>query len=54
MLGYIEDVKIISSFRKASKLHAVVESRASHAFIFRLSGEAEYSFDGKKNEGRKG
>lgn len=54
MLGYIEDVKIISSFKKASKLQAIVESRPSHAFIFRLSGEAEYSFDGKKVRLKKG
>lgn len=54
MFGWAEDVKIISSFRKASKTHTIVESRPSHAFIFRLSGEAEYSFDGKEMKVKKG
>ncbi len=54
MFGYVEDAKIISSFQKASKLHAVVESRASHAFIFRLTGEAKYYFDGKTLTVREG
>lgn len=54
MLGFVDDVKIISSFQKASKVHATVESRVSHAFIFRLSGEAEYSFDGRKMNVKQG
>lgn len=54
MFGWAEDVKIISSFQKASKTHTIVESRPSHAFIFRLGGEAEYIFDGKKMKVKKG
>ena len=47
MISYTEDVKIISSFHKKSKTYGKIESRASHGFIFRNEGSAEYFFDGK-------
>ena len=48
MFNFTDDVKIISSFKKESKPRASVLGRTSHGFIFRLSGEAEYFFSGKK------
>ena len=47
MLGYIENVKIISSFQKRSKLYGKIQSRASHGFLFRIKGDADYTIDGK-------
>ena len=47
MFNFDDDVKIVSSFKKTSKPHASVESRPSHGFLFRISGEAEY-FDGRR------
>lgn len=43
----MENLKIVSSFHKASRTKSKVESRECHAFIFRVKGYADYSFDGK-------
>ncbi|MBQ7333496.1 MAG: helix-turn-helix transcriptional regulator [Clostridia bacterium] len=48
MLNYIDDLKIVSSFHKTSKLYGKVENRLTHGFIFRTKGAAEYFFDNKK------
>ena len=47
MIGQIEDVKIISSFHKKSKPYGKIQNRATHGFIFRINGYAEYSANGK-------
>ena len=54
MIGQIEGVKIISSFHTRSKPYGKIESRATHGFIYRIKGWAEYCVDGetvKVNEG---
>lgn len=54
MISFTDDVKIISSFSKSSKLYGKIESRKTHGFIFKTAGFAEYYIDGKRfdvNEG---
>ena len=48
MIGFVEDVNIISSFCGEAKGYGKVESRKSHAFIFRRTGSVEYDFGDKK------
>ena len=47
MLTYVEDAKIISSFRNKSKPYGKIQNRLSHGFIFRIKGDAKYVIDGK-------
>ena len=54
MLGYIDNVKIISSFQNRSKPYGKIQSRATHGFLLKIKGFAEYFIDGKSvrvNEG---
>ena len=54
MIGQIENVRIISSFQHKSKPYGKIQSRASHGFLYRIRGYAEYSIDGREfrvNEG---
>ena len=47
MFDYMENLKIISSFHKASKPFGKIESRKSHGFIFKTKGYADYVFKDK-------
>lgn len=50
----MENLKIISSFHKASKPFGKVEDRKNHGFIFKIKGYADYLFGDKRvrlNEG---
>ena len=47
MLENIENVRIISSFRKDSKLEGSIKLRATHGFIFKIKGFTEYVLEGK-------
>ena len=47
MIGAIDDVKIISSFQKRSQTYKKIQNRATHGFIYRIKGSANYYFDGK-------
>ena len=44
MLGYIDNVKIISTFLHKSKPYGKIQNRAYHGFILRINGFAEYNF----------
>ena len=48
MIGVIEDINIISSFKKQSISYGKKENRLSHGFIFKISGYTEYFFENKK------
>lgn len=41
----MENLKIISSFRKKSKQYAKIQNRAHHSFIIRIKGSGEYFFE---------
>ena len=47
MTGYIENPKIISSFTHDSKPYGKIQNRATHGFIFRIQGSAEYLIGGR-------
>ena len=47
-MRHIEDVKIVSSFKNKSKSYKKIQSRATHGFIYRLSGVCEYEINGEK------
>ncbi len=54
MFDYMENLKIISSFHKASKLVGEIKNRKCHGFIFKIKGCADYVFEDKTlrvNEG---
>ena len=42
----VENVKIISSYQMRSKPYGKIESRKSHAFLYRIKGWSEYVRDG--------
>ena len=44
MFDTVENIKLLSSYKSASKPSASVEERKSNGFIFRISGEAQYTF----------
>ena len=48
MLGYVDDVKIVSSYQKESKPYGKNESRATNGFILKIKGNTEYYIDGKR------
>lgn len=48
MLGIIEDVNIISSFRTNSRTYRKIQNRKSHAFLFKISGCVDYDFGDKQ------
>lgn len=47
MFDNMEDLKIISSFHKESKIYGKIEKRQSHGFIIKIQGRADY-FIGEK------
>ena len=47
MTGYIENPKIISSSTHNSKPYGKIQNRATHGFIFRIQGFAEYLINGR-------
>lgn len=47
MFGYTESVKIISSFKKPSKMYGKITSRVCHGFIFKINGYTDYFFENK-------
>jgi AraC-like DNA-binding protein len=47
MIGYIENPQIISSSKHDSKPYGKIQNRATHGFIFKIQGSAEYLFNGK-------
>jgi len=47
MFDYTDDVKIVSSFKKSSKPYRKISNRATHGFIFKIKGSAEYHFADK-------
>ncbi len=54
MFDHSDDVKIVSSFRGQNKTNGKIESRKTHGFIFRIKGDYDYFFDGRRlrvNEG---
>ena len=54
MIGYIENVKIISSFHMQSKPYGKIDGRKTHGFIYRIKGSADYTINGsyiRVNEG---
>ena len=46
MLGWVENIKIISSIKNQSKSYKKIQSRTAHGFVFRLKGYAEYNVNG--------
>lgn len=48
MFDNMENLKIISSFHKDSKIYGKVEKRQSHGFIIKIKGHAEYFFEEKR------
>lgn len=44
MIGNIEKPEFIDVFQGVSALHGMTSGRASHAFVFKLSGESIYTF----------
>jgi len=42
MIGRIEDIRIISSFKNESNPYKKIISRKSHGFVYRIKGRAEY------------
>ncbi|MBE6645400.1 MAG: helix-turn-helix transcriptional regulator [Ruminococcaceae bacterium] len=48
MLGFFEDVKIISSFHNKNKPYGKIQSRATHGFIFRIRGGIEYILNDRR------
>ena len=48
MIGLIENVNICSSFKQQGRSYGKKENRASHGFIFKINGFAEYFFEDKK------
>lgn len=54
MFGNMENLKIMSSFHKESKAFNRIQCRATHGFIFKIKGYAEFDFEDRKitiNEG---
>ncbi len=54
MFGDMENLKIMSSFHKESKPFNKIKCRATHGFIFKIKGYAEFTFPDRKirvNEG---
>ncbi len=45
MFDYMENLKIISSFHKASKPFGKIQNRLTHGFIVKLKGYADYVFE---------
>lgn len=48
MRGYIENPKIISSFQNKNHPYRKIHNRATHGFIFKISGRSRYIFDGRE------
>lgn len=48
MFDNIENLKIVSSFHKASQPYNKIENRTTNSFIIRVSGSVLYSFSDKK------
>ncbi|MBR2929640.1 MAG: helix-turn-helix transcriptional regulator [Clostridia bacterium] len=54
MREFRDDLRIISSSRHASKPYGKIQSRATHGFIIKLGGEADYDFSGERIHVKKG
>ncbi len=47
MIGYVENVRIISSFHTRSKPYGKIDERKTHGFIYRIKGFVDYTINGK-------
>ena len=45
MFEHMDDAKLVSSFRQRSKHHGKSEGRATHGFLFRIKGYADFRFE---------
>lgn len=48
VIGYIKNINLISAFYRISASSKLFENRASHAFVYKISGETLYTFHDKK------
>ena len=45
MPSYMEDLKIVSSFKKKSKPYGRIQDRMTHGFLFKIKGTSQYFFE---------
>ena len=48
VIGYIKNINLISAFYRISASSKLFQNRASHAFVYKISGESLYTFRDKK------
>ena len=48
VIGYIKNINLISAFYRISASSKLFQNRASHAFVYKISGEILYTFRDKK------